>query len=290
MHVLLAMDGSKESMAAVEVLSKLPFPEKPLLTVVTALADSPYDLVTTDRGDWLQETEQTNANEYFEQAKGILTPHFSQIEYLVEHQHPNKLIIETAKRQNVDLIVLGARGHTAVYRVMLGSTADYVATHAHCSVLIVRSFSDGSYPDFSGPYNIFLAYDGSEGSKEACHQMCSMKWPENARVHISMVLERPKLLPDEVVYDPPQIEASENSLRVIEELNDLPCQAVRSVHESIHVGSSIQTTAEDENSHVLFIGGTGKSAIARFFLGSASHFVLHHAHCPIWLARKKTWN
>jgi nucleotide-binding universal stress UspA family protein len=37
-----------------------------------------------------------------------------------------------------DLIVIGNRGHTGISRVVMGSVAHSVLTHAHCSVLIVR--------------------------------------------------------------------------------------------------------------------------------------------------------
>ncbi|MCR9294984.1 MAG: universal stress protein [bacterium] len=289
MHVLLALDGSREAMAAASLLSRLPFVEKPKLTVVTALTDSPYDLVTTDRSDWLRETEQTHADKHFEQVRELLEPKFSQIEFLMEQEHPNKLITEAARQRDVDLVVLGARGHSAVYRVMLGSTAAYVANHAQCSVLVVRAFDDGSFADLEPPYRVLVAYDGSDMSREACRQMCWIQWPQEAEVHVAMVLERPKLLPDDVIYDPPQIQASQKSLEELELICGLNCQVKRSVHEAVHVGTSIRVTAEEERVHMLFMGGTGKSAIARFFLGSASHYVLNHAHCPMWIAREKHW-
>ena len=290
MHVLLALDGSDESLSAARLLTRVPFSDKPRLTVVTALTDSPYDLIATDRSDWLRDTEQTQATERFDTVKAMLGDRFSQIDYVVEREHPNQLITETAQSHSVDLIVMGARGHSAVYRAMLGSTADYIANHAKCSVLIVRSFEDGSQADFEVPYSILLAYDGSEPSQEAVRQLCMLQWPAEAEVHVTMVLERPKLLPDDVVYDPPQIAETEQALANLQALNSLVCNVKRSVREAVHVGNSISDLAERERCHLLFIGGTGKSAIARFFLGSASRYVLHQAHCPLWIARKKQWD
>lgn len=40
---------------------------------------------------------------------------------------------------NCDLIIMGARGRSALKRVMLGSVSHYIATRAHCSVFIVRA-------------------------------------------------------------------------------------------------------------------------------------------------------
>ena len=51
--------------------------------------------------------------------------------------HPAELISRVAQEGGYDLIVLGHRGHFVRDR-LLGSTADRVAEHAPCPVMIVR--------------------------------------------------------------------------------------------------------------------------------------------------------
>jgi universal stress protein E len=51
---------------------------------------------------------------------------------------PEYTILEAAGRERSDLVVVGSRGLSGVARVLLGSVSEYVATHAHCSVLVVR--------------------------------------------------------------------------------------------------------------------------------------------------------
>ncbi|MEJ2344256.1 MAG: universal stress protein, partial [Gammaproteobacteria bacterium] len=46
-------------------------------------------------------------------------------------------ILDTAKEQQVDLIVLGSHGRHGIGR-LLGSTADNILHHADCDVLAVR--------------------------------------------------------------------------------------------------------------------------------------------------------
>lgn len=50
---------------------------------------------------------------------------------------PKAGIVKLAKKLNVDLIIVGNHGHNPMMH-MLGSTADAVAHHAHCDVLIVK--------------------------------------------------------------------------------------------------------------------------------------------------------
>jgi len=47
-------------------------------------------------------------------------------------------IIEYATQMNIDLIVIGTRGRTGLKRFFMGSVANGVVQHAHCSVLLVR--------------------------------------------------------------------------------------------------------------------------------------------------------
>lgn len=47
-------------------------------------------------------------------------------------------IIETAREENVDLIIIGSHGHTGVEHILFGSTAEKVVRKAPCPVLTVR--------------------------------------------------------------------------------------------------------------------------------------------------------
>jgi len=51
---------------------------------------------------------------------------------------PEYAILEAARRERSDLVVAGSRGFSRVARVLLGSVSEYVARHAHCSVLVGR--------------------------------------------------------------------------------------------------------------------------------------------------------
>jgi nucleotide-binding universal stress UspA family protein len=47
-------------------------------------------------------------------------------------------IISYATEQKADLIVIGTRGRSGLERLVLGSTASGVVSHATCPVLVVR--------------------------------------------------------------------------------------------------------------------------------------------------------
>ena len=47
-------------------------------------------------------------------------------------------IVEVAEQGNFDVIFVGSRGFGGIKRMLLGSVADDVIRHAHCSVTVVR--------------------------------------------------------------------------------------------------------------------------------------------------------
>jgi nucleotide-binding universal stress UspA family protein len=52
--------------------------------------------------------------------------------------HPVRDIVRLASDLNVDLLVIGATGHSAIYERMIGSRADRIMQLAHCPVLVVK--------------------------------------------------------------------------------------------------------------------------------------------------------
>ena len=47
-------------------------------------------------------------------------------------------VAEYATRVNADLIVVPSHGYHGLKRLLLGSTAERIIRHAHCSVLVLR--------------------------------------------------------------------------------------------------------------------------------------------------------
>jgi nucleotide-binding universal stress UspA family protein len=52
--------------------------------------------------------------------------------------HPVRDVVKLAADLKVDLAVIGATGHSALYERMIGSRADRIIQLAHCPVLVVK--------------------------------------------------------------------------------------------------------------------------------------------------------
>lgn len=288
MQILLALDGSAESLEAANFLARLPLPSNSRVTVVSVIVDTNYDVVQSESQLQLRQAERIAAEQHYTTASRVLSQSGYTCEHIIREGHPNALLIALAKERNVDLISLGARGHSLFARALLGSTSDYVANHARCPVLIARPSAAKNATQ--NALRILLAYDGTPGAKLAADQMFSLAWTPETQVQITTLLERPGLLPEDEVYDPEAIQQTEAKLTELVAAAACKANVSFKVRETVHVGSALSTLAEKEAGDLIFVGETGKSAIAQFFLGSAARHVLHHSPCSVWVARAKRWN
>jgi len=60
------------------------------------------------------------------------------LEMIVEYGEPSDKLIEFAKREQIDVIIIGSSGKGFLQRRIKGSVSHKVATDAGCSVYIVR--------------------------------------------------------------------------------------------------------------------------------------------------------
>jgi nucleotide-binding universal stress UspA family protein len=61
------------------------------------------------------------------------------VEHLLEEGHPAEVIVQAAKENCSDLIVMGTHGRGGLRRLLMGSVAEEVLREASCPVLTVRS-------------------------------------------------------------------------------------------------------------------------------------------------------
>ncbi|MGE0684593.1 MAG: universal stress protein [Candidatus Binatia bacterium] len=148
MKILLAIDGSPCSEAAVREVATRQWPEgsevKILAVVTVLLPDVPLDpfFVTYAAHMEMMKKERTRLEELVERTaselrKSVVSKELH-IETAVIDGSPKQIIVEQAEQWNADLIILGCHGFGPVKRFLLGSVSQAVAVHAPCSVEIVR--------------------------------------------------------------------------------------------------------------------------------------------------------
>lgn len=137
--ILVSLDGSESSIKALKKTGELAskFSSKiVLLHVVSNVVDSAY-LALNEYKQAIDKAYEETGKEILEEASELLAKDIK-VKTLLKHGDPGKVIIDTAKVEGVDLIVMGNRGLTPVSRVMLGSVSNKVLNNTKSSVLIVK--------------------------------------------------------------------------------------------------------------------------------------------------------
>lgn len=144
MKILLAVDGSACSDAAVADVAEGPWPPGSEVMIVSAFEVSPpvgaeiwavpagyiEEILAAARAR--AEAAVASARDRVAASDGLA------VSTEVLHGSPARAILDKAAEWGADLIVLGSHGYGAVKRFLLGSVSHAVALHADCSVEIVR--------------------------------------------------------------------------------------------------------------------------------------------------------
>jgi nucleotide-binding universal stress UspA family protein len=186
--ILFATDGSPNAREATRFLRR--FKGDGDIQLVLLSVSSPPDLTIhgkVQNPDWEAQQRDFVRNlhdDLEDQFSGCGSGYLSRL-----HKTGNAAqeVLRVAKGIQPDLIVMGAVGHSMVHRMLLGSVSDNVATHAKCSVLIVRPREEDEPQREASPRRIAIAYDGSVASNEAVTEMMTVKWDQNVAVDVVTV-------------------------------------------------------------------------------------------------------
>ncbi len=121
--MLVGIDGSLHSKKALEEA----------VTIARRFSGSIKVITVYDQG------MEKKAEKILEETKQYLEK--EEFEYFVASilgSNPARALQNTAKQENLDLIVVGSRGLGSTASILLGSVSRQVVTNAECSVLVVK--------------------------------------------------------------------------------------------------------------------------------------------------------
>jgi nucleotide-binding universal stress UspA family protein len=141
-RILLATDGSQDSVAAAAMLPRLRLAnnnEIGVLTVVHRLNSTGFGMAVTQLASAITDEEAREAQSFVNGIAESLRPYYEGAQAWVREGSPAEEIMELARAWDADLVVVGSRGHSALEAFLLGSVSQKAAMYAPCSVLVVRS-------------------------------------------------------------------------------------------------------------------------------------------------------
>jgi nucleotide-binding universal stress UspA family protein len=146
MKVLLAIDGSPASDAAVLEVARQSWPDGTEITIFTVvhamvpLVPDPALVVAASYVQQIQDMRQRAPMLLRAATRQIRrTQPSARIRTRTVEGMPTEAILDEARAWDADLIVVGSHGYGAVRRLLLGSVARGVLANAPCSVLIAKA-------------------------------------------------------------------------------------------------------------------------------------------------------
>ena len=144
-NILVPIDGSEYSLKAAQYATRIARIEKAQLFCIHVVTPRmPYGYATP--------AASSTKSRYYDDIKNKVESWFDIVrnmtkvegipdiktEIFIDVKSIIEPIIDYVTRKNIDLIVIGTRGRTGLKRFFMGSVANGVVQHAHCSVLLVR--------------------------------------------------------------------------------------------------------------------------------------------------------
>lgn len=295
MKALLGIDGSASSNVAVEAAASLAWPAGSDVEIVSVVpADTELFGGPWPAAAYVQSTEVRDrlASELGRQleiaASAIRREGLSVRTRLLEGRSASE-IVRLATQGDVDIVILGARGHGALERMLLGSVSAEVVDRAPCPVLVARRRPSS---------RVLLGTDGSPDAQHAIDFMAASELWRGATVRVASVIDLPTtwwlgVTPmDAVAATEPstsvQVEASRHGQEVAQaaatQLAADGYIADAVVREGDSAGALV-AEAVAWGADLIVVGTRGHGLLKRFLLGSTARNVLHHAPMSVLIVR-----
>lgn len=98
---------------------------------ITSPVKGTLELASLEAQEWFNKIEEKHAGHDDQKIK-------IQTEVIVGTESIATEILDYAKNNNVDLIVIGTKGRSTFKKILLGSVASSVLVNAHCPVMVVK--------------------------------------------------------------------------------------------------------------------------------------------------------
>ncbi len=288
MKYLLAVDGSDQSLDATRVFEALTPAESLKVLHVVSVPGIPYPAlganVAKDLAMTVELAMKEEGERALDQAVSLLPLHPGSVSKQLEMGSPAESILKVAQEENVDLVVMGARGLGRIREQIFGSVSHRVMTHAPCSTLLVkqpiRTITKVLIPIQSQEdSDAVLTFFRKKPFREPCAitvlhviPMVEPVWPIGAMIPPSFRKE--------------MVDYAEKFTQV------LCIELERLGHQTKGVaieGAPSFTIVEEVKKikpDLLVMRPQSQSGVSRFFLGSVSHSVIHHTDCSLLLVRE----
>lgn len=213
-------------------------------------------------------------------------------------------LMEVARLEHVDLIVLASHAESGLKRWVFGSTAQQAAQQSRATVLILNEHgSTLPLENTTRPLRVLVPLDGSVEAETAIesaqHFIATWATPDRAQLHLIRIVQ---ILPAEGRFrSQPHLETlvreedkheAEAYLKALAE--GLQAKSTSPVTWSVAVGYGVAEAiikaaepTEGTSYDLIAMATHGDGAFKRFLMGSVTEHIVGHTKLPLLLVRTK---
>ncbi|MCA9456878.1 MAG: universal stress protein [Nitrospiraceae bacterium] len=307
MKVLLAVEQTRISEGAIQVLSRLTLPGgsvlfllhvNPVPQKITGLAKERI-LKISQQVQEVQKQALEQAREFLGRVEKRVSHQGVQVFPLVKKGFPGEEILKTIHAKDVDLVVLGSRGYSKAKGILLGSVSQWVLQEAPCSVLIARPMAREKKAGRG--MKLLLATDGSADSRAAVEFIQNLTLPPSSQITILHVVKKhvfeteQTLIADSRKGDEFAKLAEEllairgrEGAKLLEQTRKVLSAPDLHIQERLvfgNPGDEILKAVRYLRADLVVLGSRGSTGVKRVFLGSVSNKVVSGAGCSVAVIR-----
>jgi nucleotide-binding universal stress UspA family protein len=306
-QLILAVDGSPHSNAAIDLVAGLDWPAGTAVHVLAAAPEvwSPCDLgaeearVVRETVARIRTRNRTAAQQVAARvAKGLrcvrADEHLADLAITTEIQEGRaaEVILARAAALAADLIAIGARGLSAPSAFRLGATAHKVAAHAGCAVLVAQPPTDVPLS------SVVLAVDGSPEAQRAVEWVCALALPRGAEVAVVGIAEVVGDFPadsrsereyarnaDLALIQRAQLHTAETNVWAALDRLHISGAQIFPIVRTGQPADEIVRIVQEQDADLLVIGARGQTRAEPFPLGGVAEKLVRFAPCSVLVTR-----
>ena len=144
--ILVPLDGSENADKALDNALLIAEKFRSKITLIHVISDFVPEFAITPDGFAIpnttvlevRESIKKNAETMLKQRLEKVQKNNLMVDQVIKVGDPGSEIMDFAEKNQIDLILMGARGLGTFKKLLLGSVSDKVTSHSHCPVLIVK--------------------------------------------------------------------------------------------------------------------------------------------------------
>lgn len=139
-RILVAYDGSDLSKRALEHAVQLAKQDERIEIHVVKVMELPrvFDYELRLSYEQIQKSYRKEVEKKMDEVKKVLSQVTNRSKTIILEGDPARMILEYARSNDVDFIVMGSRGLSGLKELFLGSVSHNVMQHASCPVLVIK--------------------------------------------------------------------------------------------------------------------------------------------------------